>query len=170
MKIKTLLNIISKIFFTLIFAAGSLLIILRICGISVFVVQTGSMGEEYPVGSMIFVKSAEPDEIETGDVITFAADKNLTVVTHRVVERNDEKRYFITRGDMNNTNDAPVAFENVAGKVIYKIEKIGYMINIIKQPAVKWQLIAVLVVLVILMIIQFYKDNKGKAEYEDEKI
>ena len=148
MNMKTLLNIISRIFFTLIFAAGALLIVLRICGISVFFIQTGSMGEAYPVGSMIFVQSTEPAEIEAGDVITFAADENLTVVTHRVVKRNDEKRYFITCGDMNNTNDAPVAFESVAGKVVYKIEKIGYVINIINLPAVKWLLIAVLAVLV----------------------
>ena len=120
--------------------------------------------------SMIFVQSTEPAEIEAGDVITFAADENLTVVTHRVVKRNDEKRYFITCGDMNNTNDAPVAFESVAGKVVYKIEKIGYVINIINLPAVKWLLIAVLAVLVILMIIQFYRDNKRKAEHEDEKV
>ena len=170
MKIKTLLNIISRIFFLLIFAAGALLIILQICGISVFTVETGSMGEEYPVGSMIFVKSTKPAEIGSGDVITFAADENLTVVTHRVVERNDEKRYFITRGDMNNANDAPVAFESVGGKVVYKIEKIGYAINIINQSAVKWLLMAVLAVLVILMIIQFYQDNKGKAEHKDEKV
>ena len=170
MNMKTLLNIISRIFFTLIFAAGALLIVLRICGISVFLIQTGSMGEAYPVGSMIFVQSTEPAEIEAGDVITFAADENLTVVTHRVVKRNDEKRYFITCGDMNNTNDAPVAFESVAGKVVYKIEKIGYVINIINLPAVKWLLIAVLAVLVILMIIQFYRDNKRKAEHEEEKV
>ena len=56
MNMKTLLNIISRIFFTLIFAAGALLIVLRICGISVFIIQTGSMGEAYPVGSMIFVQ------------------------------------------------------------------------------------------------------------------
>ena len=91
--------------------------------------RPAAWGEAYPVGSMIFVQSTEPAEIEAGDVITFAADENLTVVTHRVVKRNDEKRYFITCGDMNNTNDAPVAFESVAGKVVYKIEKIGYVIN-----------------------------------------
>ena len=170
MKIKTLLNIISRIFFTMIFAVGALLIVLRICGVSAYTVETGSMGEEYPIGTMIFVKSAEPAEIEAGDVITFAADENLTVVTHRVVERNDSKRYFITRGDMNNTNDAPVAFESVAGKVIYKIENIGYLINTINQPTVKYLMIAALAVLVILVIVQFYKDNKGKAEHGDEKV
>ena len=170
MNMKTLLNIISRIFFTLIFAAGALLIVLRICGISVFFIQTGSMGEAYPVGSMIFVQSTEPAEIEAGDVITFAADENLTVVTHRVVKRNDEKRYFITCGDMNNTNDAPVAFENVAGKVVYKIENIGYVINMINRPAGKWVLIAALAGLMILMIVQLYKDNRGKAAKKDEKI
>ena len=170
MKIKTLLNIISRIFFTMIFAVGALLIVLRICGVSAYTVETGSMGEEYPIGTMIFVKSTEPAKIEAGDVITFAADENLTVVTHRVVERNDSKRYFITRGDMNNTNDAPVAFESVAGKVIYKIENIGYLINTINQPTVKYLMIAALAVLVILVIVQFYKDNKGKAEHGDEKV
>ena len=170
MKIKTLLNIISRIFFTMIFAVGALLIVLRICGVSAYTVETGSMGEEYPIGTMIFVKSTEPAKIEAGDVITFAADENFTAVTHRVVERNDDKKYFITRGDMNNTNDAPVAFENVAGKVVYKIDNIGYVINMINRPAGKWVLIAALAGLMILMIVQLYKDNRGKAAKKDEKI
>ena len=168
MNIKRLTGLLSNMLIVLILAVGISIIVLRISGVYIFAVETGSMGEEYPIGTMILVKSTDTNKITQGDVITFVADEKLTVVTHRVVERNDEKRYFITRGDTNNISDAPVSFENVIGKVVYKIEYIGYCFMVIHRPKVRICLYFVFAILVFSAVIQLYKDTKEKVEREND--
>ena len=168
MKIKRFTALLSNIFFIFILSVGISIIGLRICGVYIFAVETGSMGNEYPIGTMILVKSTDINKITEGNVITFVVDENLTVVTHRVVERNDDKGYFITRGDANNTLDAPVSFENVIGKVVFKIEFIGYFFMLVRRSKVKNCLYLVFVILVFSALIQLYNDNKGKVEREND--
>ena len=73
------------------------------------IVLTDSM---YPViqsGDLIICSTAQPEEIETGDVIAFfdPAGNGTTIVTHRVLEVTelDGKTAWRTKGDNNNTED-----------------------------------------------------------------
>ena len=69
------------------------------------IVLTDSM---YPViesGDLIICRTAEPDEIQVGDVIAFfdPAGNGSTIVTHRVLEVTEEG--WRTKGDNNNAED-----------------------------------------------------------------
>lgn len=73
------------------------------------IVLTDSM---YPViesGDLIICRTAEPEEIQTGDVIAFfdPAGNGTTIVSHRVTEvtEKDGKIAWRTKGDNNNTED-----------------------------------------------------------------
>ena len=73
------------------------------------IVLTDSM---YPViqsGDLIICSTAQPEEIETGDVIAFfdPAGNGTTIVTHRVLEvtERDGQTAWRTKGDNNNTED-----------------------------------------------------------------
>ena len=73
------------------------------------IVLTDSM---YPViesGDLIICSTAQPEEIETGDVIAFfdPAGNGTTIVTHRVLEVTelDGRTAWRTKGDNNNTED-----------------------------------------------------------------
>ena len=73
------------------------------------IVLTDSM---YPViqsGDLIICHTAQPEEIEAGDVIAFfdPAGNGTTIVTHRVLEVTelDGQTAWRTRGDNNNTED-----------------------------------------------------------------
>ena len=73
------------------------------------IVLTDSM---YPViqsGDLIICSTAQPEEIETGDVIAFfdPAGNGTTIVTHRVLEVTelDGQTAWRTKGDNNNTED-----------------------------------------------------------------
>lgn len=117
-----------NIFFGLLLVVGTALIVLRICGFSILAVETGSMGESCPAGSLIIVDNCSPEDVRVGDVISFVANEWLVTVTHRVVEVDEEKQLFYTRGDANNTADSsPVLFENLIGKVRIKIPLLGYV-------------------------------------------
>ena len=73
------------------------------------IVLTDSM---YPViqsGDLIICSTAQPEEIEAGDVIAFfdPAGNGTTIVTHRVLEVTelDGQTAWRTKGDNNNTED-----------------------------------------------------------------
>ena len=56
----------------------------RLMGYEIYNVVSGSMEPEIPVGSVIYVKAAAPEEVREGDVIAFWS--NGSVVAHRVVK------------------------------------------------------------------------------------
>ena len=69
------------------------------------IVLTDSM---YPViesGDLIFCRTADPEEIQVGDVIAFfdPAGNGSSIVTHRVTEVTEDG--WRTKGDNNNTED-----------------------------------------------------------------
>ena len=73
------------------------------------IVLTDSM---YPViqsGDLIICHTLEPEEVQTGDVISFfdPAGNGMTIVTHRVMEVTEYKgeTAWRTKGDNNNTED-----------------------------------------------------------------
>lgn len=73
------------------------------------------------------------DVINEGDIIQFR--KERVTVMHRVVEiqETEDLRFFITKGDANNAPDlAPVVPEQVVGKVVFKIPKLGWVAIVIK--------------------------------------
>ena len=57
----------------------------RLMGYNIYEVVSGSMEPEIPVGSVIYVKAAEPETVEAGDIIAFV--QNGSVITHRVEEK-----------------------------------------------------------------------------------
>ena len=98
----------------------------RLAGYEAYEVVSGSMEPEIPVGSVIYVKPAEPEEIEKEDIIAF--QRGDSVITHRVVENRVVTGEFVTRGDANQTKDMnPVPYENVIGKVVRSVPGAGVM-------------------------------------------
>lgn len=108
---------------------GIALIGMQAMGYRILAVQTGSMAQTYPVGTLLIVDASAPEKIAVGDVISFVADNQLTVVTHRVVEIDTENQQFYTKGDNNTACDSrPVLYKNLIGKVIAGIPYAGYAV------------------------------------------
>ena len=98
------------------------------------IVLSGSMEPVYPVGSMIYYKSSDFEDIKEGDVITFRLGGG-TLATHRVIRKDDENQEFITKGDNNQSEDVePVSYEAVAGKTQkVVIPYVGFIGQYIKE-------------------------------------
>ena len=100
-----------------------------------YVVLTGSMLPEIQVYDVVITKKVDAKDLNEGDVITFAsADSRFlgTIITHRIIKKNPktgtEGYTFQTKGDNNNVADsALVPEDNIYGKVILKIPKLGYL-------------------------------------------
>lgn len=143
-----------------------LLVGVRLLGIQVFSVISGSMEPDYPVGSLIYVKEVDPNDVEVRDVITYVLPNNMPS-THRVVRIDTENQLFYTKGDANDTEDgAPVHFQNLIGTPIFTIPYLGFVAHYIQNPPGMYVAIAAGAILLILVFIPdlFMKETK-----KDEK-
>lgn len=98
-----------------------------------YVIVSGSMEPLIKVRDAVLIKRVSEDNVKVGDVVTYRSlDTSYygILITHRVV-RIDEvngKKVYITKGDHNETIDrSPINFDQIRGKVIMRIPKIGYL-------------------------------------------
>lgn len=95
-------------------------------GFRPYAIVSGSMEPFYPVGSLVFSRSAEPEEIQVGDCIVFRSGGETGV--HRVVEIDREAKTFTTKGDANVIADPPVPFASLIGRIsAFALPWLGYI-------------------------------------------
>lgn len=93
-------------------------------------ILTYSMEPIFTRGDAVIVEKLDDEEknkLKKGDIIQYQVDK--TVVVHRIikVKKEDNKKVYILKGDNNNAKDPkPVYMEQIMGKVLFSIPKVGY--------------------------------------------
>ena len=141
----------------------------RIMGLRAYAVLSGSMEPNYPVGSLIFVKTVDPESIEEGDVITFRLSETLTA-THRVIgiERDEDGALnFQTKGDANAAADArPVHEKNVIGEPVAAIPHLGYFASAVQNPPIRFALLTIAAL--ILLLPPLRRLARGKAAHDND--
>jgi signal peptidase len=85
---------------------------------------------------VVIIAKVPTDDIATGDVIQFRVPDGITVM-HRVIDIQETEggsEVFITKGDANDEPDSePVIPENVVGKAVMTIPKIGWASVAVKE-------------------------------------
>lgn len=102
---------------------------------SAYTIVSPSMVPTINVLDMIVIQRVnKAEDLKVGDIITFnSTDYRYSgvTVTHRIyaIETTSSGKYlFTTKGDANNTQDASrISFDDIYGKVMLKIPKIGYI-------------------------------------------
>ena len=114
---------------------------IRIFGVQVYGVLTGSMEPTYPVGSLIYVKKLGAiDTLNIQDVITFQIDNKGTIATHRIVEvvpdeNNPSILRYRTKGDANDVVDSNLVDRSkIIGKVAFSVPGMGNVADYIQKP------------------------------------
>lgn len=100
----------------------ALVLVFALTGVRPFVVAGISMEPAYERGDVAFIREASIDSLEVGDVVKFS--KGPINVVHRIVELGDDGT-IITQGDNVARPDPPLHPEQIDGKVIFLIPKIG---------------------------------------------
>lgn len=175
-KWKRIWNAATTVLVAIVVIFAVLLVGVRVSGIQVYSVISGSMEPEYPVGSLIYVKKVAPEEVKVGDVITFTLSNEMPA-THRVIAIDQEKQCFYTRGDANYdeehfrqtgekiyTDDPPVSFRNLIGRPVFKIPLLGYAAHYIQHPPGMYVAIGVGAVLLVLVFVPDLQKKKKEAE------
>lgn len=135
----------------------------NIFGFTIFEVATGSMSPEIEASDMILVKLNST--YQEGDIITYQKDNDY--ITHRIIKVNNKE--LITKGDANNSEDAPVNKENVIGKVVRIFPNLGVWKKVFLTPKVMLSCLAT-----VLLFDICFRGKKGEEQNEkneqDEQI
>lgn len=142
MKVKAMLSWISEIVTTVLIILLLIIVLIVVAsksageepslfGYQLKTVLSGSMEPEMQTGSIILIqKNKNTAEFKKGDVITFQTKDNL-LITHRIIEVQNDGQRYITQGDNNNGPDVePVLAHNIVGKYSgYTVPYVGYVIH-----------------------------------------
>ena len=172
--LKKILNVISTILVAIVVVLALLLVGARFIGLNVYSVLSGSMEPTYHVGSLIYVKDVDTDELKAGDVITYMLDED-TIVTHRIVdvipdETDPSIIRFQTKGDANDSVDGSlVHYKNVIGTPVFSIPKLGYLANYIQKPPGRYIAISAGAIILLLVFLPDLFSDDGKSEKKKKK-
>lgn len=106
-----------------------------------YVVLSGSMLPEIKIKDIVVTKKVAAEKLEVGDIITFITPDSRyggISITHRILEKYYDESLgsytYRTKGDNNNVADsALVPNNNILGKVILKIPKLGYLQDLLSS-------------------------------------
>ncbi len=163
------LKISSRVLIGLVVLLAVALVGVRLLGIQVYVVLSGSMEPKYPTGSLLYITDVDPDTLEVDDVITFQLTDTMTA-THRIIELVPDEDdptviRFRTKGDNNKVVDTSlVDKEAVVGKAVFCIPYLGFLATYIQQPPGLYVAIgAAVVVVCLVLMIDMVTDDKDKT-------
>lgn len=133
-------------------------------GYGAAIVMSGSMSPALEVGDLVIVKevseegTVRQEDLSSGDVIVY--EDGDSYVLHRIIEKNEPDKIFITKGDYNNSVDAPVSFRQVKGVLFQSIPGAGDVLLMMRNPL----FIVFLIVLVVLWTELSIAADKKKAK------
>ena len=187
MKENKALKLIGNILYILLFVIIVLMLVVVILqrvsdtsislgGYRLFTVATGSMEPKYEVGDILISKEINQNDIKVGDDIVYRGKEgsfNGKVVTHQVVSIRDEEgnKKIITKGIANTEEDPEIDGTQVYGKVIYKVQTLSFISQIIKNIYVFYFIIFVPIAIIIFKQIRVYlkKDDDDEDTNEDDE-
>ena len=106
-------------------------------GIGYAVVVSGSMEPNIHVNDMIVYNDHKPEDYKVGDVIVYRRNGGTPeemLITHRIVEISEDGERLTTRGDANRISDPEISFNDVVGRLVWRIPKFGIIATFIKKP------------------------------------
>lgn len=103
--------------------------------LSAYTIVSPSMVPTINVLDVVVIKRVDnPTDLKKGDIVTFTSTDyrySGITITHRIVnvEKTSSGKYlYTTKGDNNNTQDsARISFDEIYGKLLFRIPKIGYI-------------------------------------------
>lgn len=137
----------------------------NVFGYKPFIVLSNSMEAEIHKGDLVLTKMIDPKKLKKNDVIAFRDAEN-TVTTHRIIDivKKDGEKYFITKGDNNNTQDKNlVEFDDVEGIYIARFPSLGSMMKSLSDPVT---ILIVFFGITLIFVVGFSISNKRQRDLE----
>ena len=135
-----------------------------ITGAKPVVVLSGSMRPTFEVGTIIYYKHVDQNELAPEDIVTYQMGNEL--VTHRI--KRIENDQYVTQGDANNTEDRPIKYSDIQGRVGgLAIPVLGYGVQFIN--ANMWLFIVIVAILAAEFLLSNIKSDKISTSEKGQK-
>lgn len=133
-------------------------------GTGIAVVLSGSMEPTLRVDDLIIVRQAE--HYSEGEIVVYQSAGELIV--HRILSADGET--FTTKGDANNTADAPITADAIRGTVVSRVPFAGKLVRILRTPLGILGILALAFALIELSFRKEKKDDDAQLEAIKEEI
>lgn len=150
-----MLSVLATVLLILLVAVCLPLTVPRVFGYEIYSVVSGSMEPAIMTGSLVYVQSVPPEEVQEAEIIAFHdVFDTQSIITHRVVTNSTVMGEFITKGDANEENDMnPIPYSHFVGKVVLSIPKAGFMAQAFTGTAGKMAAASFIVLAVLLQLL-----------------
>lgn len=139
----------------------------KLLGYSTYYIQTGSMEDAIPEGSLVFAKEVEFSQVKPGDILTFHSDDGTEFFTHRVISIDVNNQMFTTKGDANEEEDpSPTSYYFVEGRVDFSMPFVGYAAEFLDSTIGKVVVGAIYLAWIAVEIEIFIMKRKASQEEE----
>lgn len=146
---------------------------------NMYTILTTSMEKTIMAGDVVVDYKNKDNIYELGDIITFYSNRGngQITITHRIIDIKIEngKYFYSTKGDNNNTADTHyVSQDDVIGKVIFVIPKVGFVQEFILSK-VGWIVVIVIpcvgiVVYDLLKVLKISFNKKKQPKLSKKKL
>lgn len=149
-----------------------------IFGFKTYVIVSSSMDPDIKINDLVVITKVKEEKLEVDDVITFKVYipelQEYSYVTHYIGEINTDEDTIIYEtqgankdvGDYDNWtddlgNDYDITYNDIEGKMLFKIPYAGYVSNIFKDPILLG--LVILNIGIIVLIIKLIKSTKKES-------
>lgn len=143
----------------------------HIFGIHIFNIISESMEPTLEKNDIVIVQKCKESQLHKGDIITFLQDEKI--ISHRIlniVKENGITKYE-TKGDNNKIADYnKVEFEQIYGKVVFKIKNIGQIVNYIQNIRGFINIIILAIIIYIFVSLRDKQKNNRKIKRKKYEI
>lgn len=132
-----------------------------------YILSDNSMDPTYHNGSLVFVKSEDPEQIIVGDVITYFENQGEHIATKRVVAVDHKMNGFLMKGDASSkTEMGLVNMQKMIGVPVFHIPYIGLFLGNGMIQAFNYIMLILALVLTLFGVIPYcyFLFNQGRRE------
>ena len=126
---------------------------------SLFIISSGSMQPTLDIGDDVLVDNTK-ENININDIIVYKDETSDMLVCHRVI--NIEGQDIVCKGDNNNVEDRTITKNQIVGKVVKIIPRVGKIQFFLRKPWIIIILIDTLLIYIILSV--FFPKKKDKNQ------
>jgi len=131
-------------------------------GVKTLAVLSNSMAPNIQKGSMVFVAPVKPEDIITGDFISYTINDEQ-LVTGRVTEIDDANKLFTVEDDLSGASGAmQVPYNKMIGVVKFSMPFMGYLLGYVLTSQGKIVVIAGVLALIVIMTMLGGQDPEPK--------
>jgi len=147
---------VNKILYAILITVTAILLVAflipQMFGIKIKAVVSGSMEPFISVGSIVYIRPCDFEEINVGNDITYKTDSGI-FVTHRVIKKDYVTKTVQTKGTANDIADTPVEYDSILGKVVLSLPCLGAILCKLSSLKGKLVLVTALLTIVFFAII-----------------